>query len=409
MRGQPSKLAEPSLDHTRAALRRPRAVLGLIAVALLVGPADPAIAGTPGDLILNEFNAVGATMLLQGKSFTPSGIDVDDNEVTLGGGQEHGYYDQKGPVQLTIPCASPCTPPGGLFLDTDYYIVTTGLVNDPSEWFGLSLTPGGAKVDITSQTGAPYYTVHPGDTYFGFVEGNGGNWLELVVIADHLDIRGWTLEWHNSDPPPPPSTNCNFGTVVFEAQDIWSDLRKGTIITVAEELDDDTSYDPAGGDWWINANHEQVAVSHTICFKVDNDSWRMRIWDGAITCTDPEDPPVVCTGVGSTVVIQDWVGEGQALWGGGGVGNDEVGKLEQDPSAAAATSPPVPMYNDGGSSSFGSENLWSQGTMKQSFYALRGVLGIPAPGLTLKGAALLAALLVVCVFWLFGRQRGSGV
>jgi hypothetical protein len=405
MRGQASKVAEPLLDHTRAALRRPRGVLGLIALALLVGSADPAIAANQGDLILNEFNAVSDSMWLAGKTFLGGGIDVDNDEIAI---LDHGYDDQQGPFQLTTTG----TLPGGLALDTDYYIVNTGLVNTPaSQWFGLSLTPGGAKVNITSQTGG-LHTLHPGDTYFGVVQGNGGNWIELVVIADHLDIRGWTLEFQNADPPPPPPENCNAGTVIFEAAyDIWADLRSGTIITVAEELPDDLSYDPAGGDWWINAHHEGGAVNHTNCFKVDNDNWRMRIWDGAITCTDPEAPPVVCTGVGPTVVIQDWVGEGQSLWGSGGsVGNDEVGKLEQDPSAAAATTEPqAPNYNDGVSSTFSSENRWSGGTQTQDFSALRGLLGIPVPALRTKGAALLVGLLLGSVFWLFWRQRASGV
>ena len=29
------------------------------------------------------------------------------------------------------------------------------------------------------------------DCYFGRVQGNGGDWFELVVITDHLDMRGW--------------------------------------------------------------------------------------------------------------------------------------------------------------------------------------------------------------------------
>jgi hypothetical protein len=263
--------------------------------------------------------------------------------------------------------------------------VNTGLTNTPaSQWFGLSLTPDGAKVDITLATGG-FHTLHPGDTYFGVVQGNGGNWIELVVIADHLDIRGWKLEWTNADPPPPPPENCNSATVTFEALDIWSDLRSGTIITVAEELPDDLSYDPAGGDWWINANHEEAAVSHTPCFKADNDDWQVRILDA------------------ESAVIQDWVGEKTVLWGGtggtGGLGNNEVGKLEQDPSAAAATYPPVPMYNDGVSSTFSSENLWSHGTMTQDFSALRGVVGVAVPSLRAKGAALLAGLILGCAFW----------
>ena len=34
----------------------------------------------------------------------------------------------------------------------------------------------------------------PADPYFGRVPGNGGDWFELVFVADGLDARGWQLE-----------------------------------------------------------------------------------------------------------------------------------------------------------------------------------------------------------------------
>lgn len=282
-------------------------VLGLIALALLLGSADRAIAANQGDLILNEFSAVGDAFFLR----------------------------------------------------------------------------GGAS-----------------DTFFGIIQGNGGNWIELAVIADHLDIRGWTLEWHNADPDQ--------GTISFQSHSIWSDLRSGTLITIREDdfnygsLSTDLSYDPQGGDWWIHANVDDLAVVDQTGFKVDDDNWSMRIWDGAVTCPAP---PSVCTGVGPTVVIQDWVGEITAFWGGGGgVASDEVGKLEQDPSAAAATTPPVPMYNDGTSSTFSSENLWAAGANIQDFSALRAVVAVPIPVLSMKGVVLLASLLLSSIFWQTRRR-----
>lgn len=396
MRSHPArKLAEPSLDQIGAEVPGPPGVLGLITLALLVGLADPAMAANQGDLILNEFNAVSDASFLGGKSFLAFNIDVANDEINI---VDHAYADQQGPVRLT----STGTLPGGLSLGTDYYIVNTGLTNSPaSAWIGLSLTPGGAKVDITSATGG-IHTIGLSDSLFGFVQGNGGNWIELVVIADHLDIRGWTLEWHNADPDQ--------GTIFFQSHSIWSDLRSGTIITIREDdiysgqILSDLSYDPQNGDWWIHANVDDLAVLGQTGFKTDNDNWSMRIWDGAVSCPPA---PSVCSGVGSTVVIQGWVGESTPLWGGtGGVGNNEVGKLEQDPSAAAATYPPAPMYNDGVSSTFSSENVWSGGTGQQDFSALRaGVTSVPS--LTPKGAALLAGLLLGSVFWLSCRERMS--
>ena len=104
--------------------------------------------------------------------------------------QSPGTAAGRGPRRIRLTTLG--TLPAGLSLATDYYVVTTGLTNTPaSDWIGLSLTPGGAKVDITAASGGGTHTVtlphELGDTFFGVVKGNGGNWIELVVIADHLD------------------------------------------------------------------------------------------------------------------------------------------------------------------------------------------------------------------------------
>ena len=236
------------------------------------------------------------------------------------------------------------------------------------------------------------------DSFLGTVLGNGGNWVEVVVIADHLDIRGWRLEWRNADP--------DSGGAVFQDHAIWSDLRSGTLITIREDdlsppgfgvLLTDLSYDPANGDYWIHANVDDLTVVSQFGWKMDDDNWQMRILDESLT------------------VIQDWVGESTALWGGGGgVAGDEVGKLEEDPSAAAAMSPPVPNYNDGTSSTFGSENRWMTETLIQDFCTLRdpvlgnpvcGVLVPQVPGLSVPGGLLLTGLLGAVGCALMGRRR----
>ncbi len=392
----------PAIDRARGAAAWRLGCLGLLALGLLLGSANRATAGNPGDLILNEFNAVTDLVFLKRRTldFVDANVAVADDEINIAG---HLMSDQQGPVRLTTLG----TLPAGLLLATDYYIVTTGLTNIPAgNWIGLSLTPGGAKVDITGLSGFGVHSItlpsELGDPFFGIVRGNGGNWIELVVIADHLDIRGWTLEWMNAD------LVSNSGTVTFVDHVIWSDLRSGTIITIREDdlsppgygvLLTDLSYDPQNGDWWIHANVDDLTVVLQAGFKVDNDNWSLRIWDGAITCPIP---PSVCTGIGSTAVIQDFVGEITALWGGtGGVGNNEVGKLEQDPSAAAATTPPVPMYNDGTSSTFGSENLWLGGAIMQDFSALRAVA---VPALTTTGTVVFTSLLLSSALWLTRRR-----
>ncbi|GMU33203.1 MAG: lamin tail domain-containing protein [Planctomycetia bacterium] len=186
------------------------------------------------------------------------------------------------------------------------------------------------------------------DTYWGTVLGNGGDWFELVVITDHLDMRGWTLTLNDSSLAGPQ-------TLTLTNDNVWSDLRSGTIITVSEELGNNVDdYQPALGKWWLNVkaaddtNGSYITNSN---FRVNNDNWQLTIRDSL------------------NAVKFGPAGEGIAPPS--GVGNNEVCKLEANPSAAIT---PLSAYNDGGSSSFGAPNLWNSGASVQSFSALRSVL-----------------------------------
>lgn len=255
------------------------------------------------------------------------------------------------------------------------------------------------------------------DTTFGRVQGNGGNWIELVVTSDNLDIRNWELQWYEID------SNAN-GTAIWDptrtvvGQDaqgyirfsdnpLWSNLTRGTILTITEypsvdtvdaqgnpvnlNLSTNTSFNPAANDWWINISSIQEAASATPLvttltnlftyvpgsFSVGNDNWEMRIVNG------------------SGVVQQPSIGE---VNGGYGLSSTEVGKLEY-PAAPATLADwqdvTVDDYNDGTSSSFGQPNLWSQGTLVQDFSPLRAAAVPEASSLAMSalagmgGAALL--------------------
>ena len=91
------------------------------------------------------------------------------------------------------------------------------------------------------------------DTYFGSVTGNGGDWMEFVVINDNLDIRGWTFVTTQNGSAD--------ATIILPSYDVFSSLRSGTIFTIAENVAEDLSYNPVydssnadAGDWWINYN-----------------------------------------------------------------------------------------------------------------------------------------------------------
>lgn len=207
------------------------------------------------------------------------------------------------------------------------------------------------------------------DSTFGTVTGNGGNWIELVVTEDNTDLANWHLEWANDDP--------NTGFVYFKDSPVWDGLKAGTIITIYEiepgENDDpnnlggfdpntDVSYDPGNGDWWIHvALDDDRYVQHNgDPFKVDNDNWRMRIWNGDPNTPIPFNPDVT----------QDWVGESITGWlpYGSGINSREVGKLEENPTNGITISD---NYDDGDNSTFGAPNTWGGGS--QCFNDLRGI------------------------------------
>jgi hypothetical protein len=188
------------------------------------------------------------------------------------------------------------------------------------------------------------------DPFFGRVLGNGGDWFELVVVQDHLDLRGFKVDVQDSGGP-------TFTALTFTIAPVLADLRSGTIITVSESLPSDASYDPASGDWWINVRSGTSGDGVYITaadFETSQNSTHLTVRDA------------------SSNVVFGPAGEGiQPL---SGVGNDEIFKLQADPSSSITA---YSAYSDGSTSSFGSPNAWSGGSLVQDFGPLRSV--VPGP------------------------------
>jgi hypothetical protein len=198
----------------------------------------------------------------------------------------------------------------------------------------------------------------PADPWFGRVPGNGGDWFELVVVADHLDIRGWKLAISDDGVDQAP--------LVFTTRPIWSDLRAGTIITVSEEVADDVSYAPQNGDWWINVRAADPGTGGTgvyitaAGFPVTNDDWQLTIYDRS---------DAVVFGPAGEGIVDD---EGVPI--DVGVNSEETFLLGGTPSAIVERF--SSFYTDGKVSSFGRENELGDDAF-QDFSALR--LGLPVP------------------------------
>lgn len=186
------------------------------------------------------------------------------------------------------------------------------------------------------------------DSYWGRILGNGGDWFEMAVITDHLDMRGWQLVISDGTGALPQ-------TLTLTNHAIWSDLRSGTIITVSEDLGNNASdYIPVLGKWWLNVRASDLSDGTYITaanFRANNTNWQLTIKDS----------------MGATVFGP----AGEGVMPASGVGSDEVCKLQADPSAAIT---PLSPYSDGATSTFGSPNSWSGGANMQSFAALRSVV-----------------------------------
>ena len=182
------------------------------------------------------------------------------------------------------------------------------------------------------------------DAAFGVIEGNGGAWVELLVLQDGLDLRGARLEARD--------LYGERGTVRFTDHPVLAELRAGTLLTVATDLPEDLAYDPDGGDWrfHVQAGPEgQAAV--TAGFVVTQHDWTLTLW----------------TAQGR--VLFGPAGEGRAL--SGGLSSREVGLLATTPDPALR--PDSAHFRAGTRSTYGSPNAWEGG--EQDLSALRGEVG----------------------------------
>ncbi|NCC53641.1 MAG: hypothetical protein EOM20_20865, partial [Spartobacteria bacterium] len=146
------------------------------------------------------------------------------------------------------------------------------------------------------------------DAAFTSPIGNGGNWIELMVLEDHLDIRGWQIQWAETGDASNISEDFWYGDpsvlqgiITFSQDAALSDLRKGALLTIIEHAVPfaaggtavtDISVDPEAGDWWMHlCATQEVALGNRYLstqsnnstnqgdFSVGASDWQMRILD----------------------------------------------------------------------------------------------------------------------------------
>jgi hypothetical protein len=220
----------------------------------------------------------------------------------------------------------------GMILVMSWFLMTTGMV-----WGADVILNEYNAVDMDSYLGGGTAALdesgtQASDSYFGRILGNGGDWFELVVIKDHLDMRNWKLDIYTA--------GALDKTLSLTGHSVWSDLRSGTIITVSEDVPGDISYNPSAGDWWINVQANNTADGFYIeanNFTVNSDNWQLSIRNAAGT------------------IIFGPAGEGIAP--ASGISSTEIFRLETNPSASVLAASAD--YDDADShSTFGSPNQW---------------------------------------------------
>lgn len=229
------------------------------------------------------------------------------------------------------------------------------------------------------------------DAYFGRVMGNGGQWVEFVVVGDGgtdpVDMRGWTIEI---------GTNAGTGfytrnKLVLSNHGNWQAVPTGTILTFTDKTTAQGGCNSGfelrnrrstTGDTWTNiwmgdstylsytslaTNGYSVSAGAVSGILIDNNTTQFRVKNA------------------SGAIVFGPAGEGVAPYD--GVNSKEVFELEGHPtpsvSPLVASSASGFGYSDGASeSTFGYPNNWLDGAtvMTQRFTVLS------APEIEVQGA-----------------------
>lgn len=309
-------------------------------------------------------------VLVPGSGAVPYGTDLDIDDAGQGG-----------TIYFTVDGTDPRAVDGSIAPSAQPFGTTVSIVADVTvkarvlangDWtplargdYTLSTAPGAVRMvlnEFNAVSTSKYLgggtsgdVVNGVDANLGRILGNGGDWVEFVVVEDELDVRGWTIEVWNTD-------DTVFGlnaSLTFSSDDALSSLLAGSIITVSEDIADDVSYDPLHDDWHINLQSNNAGDGAFITgatqsnFAINNSDTQIAIFDAAGT------PVQLRTGEGTVADVS--------------VNSTEVFKLEGPPTTSIT--PDSTLFDDGTSSSWGLPNVFDGGAEIQDLTDLRVMFG----------------------------------
>jgi hypothetical protein len=207
----------------------------------------------------------------------------------------------------------------------------------------------------------------PSDPVLGRIEGNGGQWVEFVVTQT-TDFRGWTLKIEN---------DARSRILKLSDHIALSNIAAGTILTFTNSKQTSPTWlnRTTGSYTWSNIwMHDAILIdqaksTHPAGPTINSNDTRFT-WSNAADA-------IIYGPSGESIARKDsndnGIGDDPV-----NVGGTEVFKLEANP--ASTVTPLNVNYDDGGTSTFGSPNKWSDNSMTQSFLAFAGSGTPPAFG-----------------------------
>ncbi len=212
----------------------------------------------------------------------------------------------------------------------------------------------------------------PTDATFGRVLGNGGQWVEFVVVGNGsanstTDMRGWTIRIQSTS---------GSATLVLSQNPYWSNVRAGTILTFIQNDSANGGLDTSihrtsalhtagGGYLWSNIFvGDPVYISQTSSdlggdLGIGSDDTTFTVFDAGNTR--------IYGPAGESIAAYDSDSNG-SLDATYGVSSTEILRVEENP--APSVNPISGAHNDASTfSTFGARNRWGAGGVNSQSFA----------------------------------------
>lgn len=341
---------------------------------------SPGFVAEPAAPLAPDFISPFQTVWVDGtdianSTFTVQAVDPNPTDtVTLTSGPLPAWltFTDNGDGTGSFSGIPPATATGDLII-TLSASDSSGLTGTTTQDYLISIAPSLSPIILNEYNAVSNNNFLDGedsletDANLGRIEGNGGDWIEFVLIGlpgqTTVDLRGWLIEISSTD----SSRSLQLSNHIALSQ-----IPVGTILTFTEtQSTSDTGLpilsraNTAGYSWSNIWMFDSILIDQENSLHPDNRS--ISDLDTTVTITSSTGDVVYGPG-GESIFAQDDDDNGfpdDPI----SVSDEELLRLEGDP--LSTVSPISIDYDDGSGSTFGLPNIWSDGTLTQSFAPYR--------------------------------------